>query len=255
MTRCTECHGLKMQPHWWDSFNKFDGEVLSSFTEVSEDDIRKSIQSLQKKSCALDPIPTWLLTKCEDELIAVLTLILNTSLSCAGLPKDLKRASLTPLIKKIILDAEITKNCKPISNLSFLSKSSERILCVQLVNHLGKNGLHEVFQAACRQLHCTETALLRVQIIYFKLSIAVVVQYWCYLTSMLHLTILIMKNNWYILWHKGRLFEMVFIISEGRVQSVQVGSTFPREQKLLFGVPQGSDLGPVLSRIYTTPLG
>ena len=68
-----------------------------------------------------------------------------------------------PLIKKIILDAEILKNYRPVSNLSFLSKLIERIVCVQLVNHLDKNGLYEVFQTAYRQLHSTETASLLVQ--------------------------------------------------------------------------------------------
>ena len=93
----------------------------------------------------------------------MLTLIVNTSLSCAEFPKELKRAFLTPLIKKIILDADIFKNYRPVSNLSFLSKLIERIVCIQLVNHLDKNGLYEVFQSAYRQLHSTETALLRVQ--------------------------------------------------------------------------------------------
>ena len=174
--------------------NNFDGEVLDSFTEVSEDDIRKIIHSSPTKPCALDPIPTWLLKKCEDELIPVLTLIVNTSLSCAEFPKELKRAFLTPLIKKIILDAEIFKNYRPVSNLSFLSKLIERIVCVQLANHLDKNGLYEVIQSAYRQLHSTETALLRVQNDILQAVDSRVAQYWCFLTSVLHLTLLIMKN-------------------------------------------------------------
>ena len=63
-----------------DIFIKFDGEVLDSFANLLEDDVRKIIHSLPTKSCALDPIHTWLLKKCEDELIPVLTLIVNTSL-------------------------------------------------------------------------------------------------------------------------------------------------------------------------------
>ena len=114
-----------------DIFTKFDGEVLDSFTEVSEDDIRKIILSSPTKSYALDLIPTWLVTKCVDELIPVLTLMVNISLSCAEFPKELKRAFLTPLIKKIILDAEILKTYRPVSNLSFLSKLIECIVYVQ----------------------------------------------------------------------------------------------------------------------------
>ena len=88
---------------------------------------------------------------------------MNTFLSCAEFPNELKRAFLTPLIKKIILDAEILKNYRPVSNLSFLSKLIEPMLCVQLVTHLDKSGLYEIFQSIYRHLHCTETALLRVQ--------------------------------------------------------------------------------------------
>ena len=59
-----------------DIFDIFDDEVLDSFTLVSE----KCIHSQPIKSCALDPLPTWLLKKGEDELTPVLTLIMNTSL-------------------------------------------------------------------------------------------------------------------------------------------------------------------------------
>ena len=49
------------------------------------------------------------------------------------------------------------------SNLSFISKLVGRVVCVQLVEHLKTNNLYEIFQSAYRQLHSTETSLLRVQ--------------------------------------------------------------------------------------------
>ena len=67
------------------------------------------------------------------------------------------------VMKKIILDCEIFKNYRPVSNLSLISKLVERVVCVQLVEHLKTDNLYEIFQSAYRQLHSTETALLRVQ--------------------------------------------------------------------------------------------
>ena len=160
---CVKDHADKFITYFNDKISNIRKDLEKAPISTSQKHHRKIIHSSPTKSCALDPIPTWLLKKCEDELIPVLTLIVNTSLSCAEFPKELKRAFLTPLIKKIILDAEILKNYRPVSNLSFLSKLIERIVCVQLVNHLDKNGLYEVFQSAYRQLHSTETALLRVQ--------------------------------------------------------------------------------------------
>ena len=39
-----------------------------------------------------------------------------------------------------------------------------------------------------------------------------------------------------------------------RFQSVKIGSTLSDLQKLLFSVPQGSVLGPLLFSLYTSPL-
>ena len=49
------------------------------------------------------------------------------------------------------------------SNLSCISKLVERVISVQLIEHLKTNNLYEIFQSAYRQLHSTETALPRVQ--------------------------------------------------------------------------------------------
>ena len=85
----------------------FHGLSFEQFRVDSESDIRKVITSSPTKSCALDPIPTWSLKQCLDQVIPVLTAIVNTSLSCADFTPELKTAFVTQLIKKLILDCEI----------------------------------------------------------------------------------------------------------------------------------------------------
>ena len=46
----------------------FHGLSLEQFKVVSESDVRKVITSSPTKSCALDPIPTWLLNQCLDQV-------------------------------------------------------------------------------------------------------------------------------------------------------------------------------------------
>ena len=54
------------------------------------------------------------------------------------------------------------KNFRPVSNLSFISKILEKVVLIQLKNHLSGNNLLEIFQSAYRQNHSTETAVLSV---------------------------------------------------------------------------------------------
>ena len=124
--------------------------------------------------------------------------------------------------------------------------------------NLDKNGLYEVFQSASRQLHSTETALLCVQNDILQAvdsrdgAILVLLDLSAAFVTIDHEK----KNIWYILWHKGRSFQIFFIIPERPCSICTNRISFrSREQNLLFGVPQGSVLGPVLFTIYTTTLG
>ena len=54
------------------------------------------------------------------------------------------------------------KNYRPVSNLPFLSKILEKVVLMQLTNHLTSNQLDHQFQSAYRAGHGTQTVLLRV---------------------------------------------------------------------------------------------
>jgi hypothetical protein len=62
------------------------------------------------KSSALDPLPTWLLKDCLPAFAAMLTDVINLSLSSGQVSRTLKEAIVSPLLKKPVLDAEQLKN-------------------------------------------------------------------------------------------------------------------------------------------------
>ena len=53
----------------------------------------------------------------------------------------MKSAYITPILKKADLDSSDPKSCRPISNLSVLSKLLERLVSKQLVAYLLENDL------------------------------------------------------------------------------------------------------------------
>ena len=242
-----------------DSVSIFCGVSFEQFNVVSEADIRKIISSSPTKSCALDPIPTWLRKHCQDQLTPVLTTIVNASLSCAEFPTELKKAFLTPLIKKIILNCEIFKNYRPVSNLYFISKLVERVVCIQLVEHLKTNNLYEIFQSAYRQLHSTETALLRVQndllqaVDYEGGANLVLLDLSAAFDTIDHQKLLNLLDKSFGI--RGVAFKWFESYLKDRTQTVQIGSCTFTPVTLKYGVPQGSVLGPILFTMYTTPLG
>ena len=63
--------------------------------------------------------------------------------------------------KKNGLDT-VFKNYRPVSNLSFISKVTERAVFLQIDNHMKKHDLYPSLQSAYRKNHGTETALLKV---------------------------------------------------------------------------------------------
>jgi len=115
------------------------------------------------KSCELEPIPTAILKLFLPEfaLYIHVTKMCNASLREGMLPTSQRSAVVPPRLKKSGSDQADVCNYRPISNLTFMSKVVERLVCRQLVAYLEQNGLLPELQSAYRRGHSTETAVLK----------------------------------------------------------------------------------------------
>ena len=106
---------------------------------VSESEIREIISESATKSCELDPLPTWLLKDCLNELLPCITSFINQSLTAGIVSPPLKHAIIRPLLKKIGLDHNDLKHYRPVSNLTFVSKILEKVVFRQILLHIDFN--------------------------------------------------------------------------------------------------------------------
>jgi len=144
------------------AFTPATAKSLSVLSPCSLDEVRQLIMQSPTKSCAIDPIPTFLLKELVDPLLPYVTAMINASLRERYLPAEQKRAIVTPLLKKTGLDADELRNYRPVSNFTFVSKLVERVVASRLVGYLNTHSLMPQFQSAYRRHHSTKTALLNV---------------------------------------------------------------------------------------------
>ena len=205
------------------------------------------------------PLPTSLVVNCLDELLPVITAVVNLSLKEGYFPSEWKDAIVKPLFKKAGLSMD-NKNLRQMSNLQFVSKVTERAVFDQLHKHLEDNDLYPVFQSAYIRQHSTETALLRI----FKdiLHNQDIIEHHVTLQVLMDLSSAFDTVDGDIMI---RRFEMSFGITgtelqwlrsylPGRSQHVIVNGERSESLNLPFGVPQGSCLGPLLFTLYSSKL-
>ncbi len=232
--------------------------ILSEFTPTTKDEIRQILMKAPTKSCNLDPMPTRLLKSCMDEVIPLLTKIVNLSFLTSIMPDSLKSAALTPLLKKAILEL-IEKNYRPVSNLTFLSKLIERVAAKRLLSHQEINHLLEALQSAYRRGHSTETALAKVQddiqlcMDKGQVMLQILLDLSAAFDTIDH-NILIKRLS-DRMGITGAALKWVISYLQDRKQYVQIDGKCSQSLPLKYGVPQGSVLGPILFSMYMSPLG
>ena len=232
--------------------------VLENFSMISPQELKNVICSMNNKSNPRDPIPTWLVKECVDELSPVIMMIIEKSLNQAEFPMNLKHATIRPLIKDTDVDPELLNNYRPISNTPFLAKLLEKVALSQLNVHIEDNDLHSTYQSGYKKFHSCETALLKmtndmitsiennnmVSLVLLDLSAAFDTVDHDILINRLHVDFGISGNvlKWLMSYLTGRTFAVI------------IGSNEGDSKILYYGVPQGSLLGPLLFILYTDEL-
>ena len=232
-------------------------EVLRSFGNLSERNICELIKASAIKSCVLDPFQTNLVCDSLDVLLPVITNMVNASLSTGHFPDNWKEAIINPLFKKGAIDFAY-KNLRPVSNLQFVSKITERAVFDQLYAHVMNNGLFPEFQSAYRKSHSTETALVKIvnDILLGMnrqhVSLLVLLDLSAAFDTVDH-TILLrrLETSFGV---TGDALKWIASYLSARSQRVMINVVLSDRFDLSFGVPQGSCLGPLLFSAYASKL-
>ena len=156
-------------------------------------------------------------------------------------------------LKKSGIDP-ILKNYRPVRNLPFVSKITEKAVVDQLIEYCTTNNLLPDNQSCCRKHHAIETALVKVHnniqasMNNQKITFLIILDLSAVFDMINHSLMMdILENDFGIVsvntrWRKFYLDERQqrFMIKQYMTDCFQLNS----------GVPQGSCLGPVLFQMY-----
>ena len=183
--------------------------------------------------------------------------LINKYIEQSHFPLLIKHTIITPILKNSSLDKTLTKNYRPIYNLSFLSKIIEKIIANNLTNHITNNNLDNPRQTAYKRKHNTETLLLDLTK-YISYNIhnnkyVILIQ--------LDLTAAFDTINHMILYKKLKsigihqsIIQLIQSYLTGRTFNIKSNKPFNTYNCPEIGVLQGSVLGPLLFNIYTSDI-
>ncbi|XP_072030516.1 uncharacterized protein [Amphiura filiformis] len=191
-------------------------------------------------------------------LLPIITSIINNSFRVGSFPLFLRQAVITPLIKKSTLNPDLFKNYRPVSNLPTLGKIIEYPAVSRFNNHLQDNNLTETYQSAYKASHSTETALLRVkndmlnELDKGKAIMLVLLDLSSAFDTIDH-DILVdrMQREFGITGSAKNWFNSYL---RDRSNRVCVLGDYSENHPLKYGVPQGSVAGPPIFTAYAQPV-
>ena len=200
---------------------------------------------------------TSLVKDCIDVLVTPLVSIVNLSLSDGRFPVTFQVCPSLPLLKKPTLNRDDLKNYRPVSNISFISESLEKVVASRLNSYIDSSHTSNDYQSAYRKFHSTETALLKIHNDILssmdddRVKALTLLDLPAAFDTIDHSILLTRLGDWFGV--SGKALDWFESYLTGRSQRIKLGNYLSSRSDLSFGVPQGSVFGPLRFTLHTTP--
>ena len=225
-----------------------------SFKEVSFEETETEIRLLKlNKVSQYSDIPTKIINENSDIFSSFICESINNSIKSSIFPSCLKHGNVTPFHKKCNKSSK--ENYRPVSILPILSKVFERSMFTQMSSFF--DDIFSKHQYGFRKGFGTQQCLLAL-LEKWKRSIDRGKVFGALLTDLskavdcLHHDLLIAKLNAYGFSLPALRFIHDYL--SNRKKETRINNSYSTWMEIVFGVPQGSILGPLLFNIFLVDL-